>query len=601
MFNFFKFAGIEDRLKDLGADQLIIDYVLNIPEKNRGFFFKTYKENPGIPVESLLAKFDQVKSELTLKEQKIEEGKQLRQQSINNQIIDQIVNSDIKLWTTRQLIKNKNLVQDDKLLKDIKNIETTYEDVLKTFFKFDLPTYDLKDALLFCNYWQREKGKIIKLNDNIKTELNNCSPKVKEYVINQLHTPDDFDKNSICLEQNGDKKIKALNHWHEEEKPKLNDSAFPVNITSAVEWEAAFTNVSVNLGYEPLNTADIVYGPINNEMISKDPDLKEYLGYFIISLEKKNDYIVEGKILNHCLGTSHYYDRKERGEIKVFSLRTPQNMPKVTIQTSSNLWRFDQTFAYGNKEPSGFLMNLINKWKKSLHPIEQIKEYALSSKSDQNIQVSQFIEENDNESTELINLLFKKDKSKSGEYRQSASANNIQSVLEGFAQNESLNPDRYEKIFELAKKNNYERVIFHLARNKKISNEIMNNIFALSSNNTEIMKNLSVNMSLKNNPDLINKLFNSNCALYVMYNLMIPSSIIMNELRKHDMQFYSKLFNQLVSEGGNFEKKVFDDLLFSIKNFSEFKPFLFEVFTSKFINQFMKEQVIYVAKLCGVL
>ena len=83
--------------------------------------------------------------------------------------------------------------------------------------------------------------------------------------------------------------------------------------------------------------------------------------YSIISPEETNDLIMEGKQMNHCVGS--YIDRVADGTSKIFFLRKKNDLksPYVTIELNKHN-NLVQAKAFSNTLPSKDDMQYINEW-----------------------------------------------------------------------------------------------------------------------------------------------------------------------------------------------------------------------------------------------
>jgi len=123
------------------------------------------------------------------------------------------------------------------------------------------------------------------------------------------------------------------------------DKSLNEMVRAAEEWHETLKGVEKTGDYQ---SKEIVYRFEN--------------GYTIVSVKNQHDLSVEGEKMGHCVGG--YCDAVNRGETEIFSLRSPNNEPHVTIEISplTNPGSVQQIKGKGNAPPAEKYRPMIKQW-----------------------------------------------------------------------------------------------------------------------------------------------------------------------------------------------------------------------------------------------
>jgi hypothetical protein len=83
-------------------------------------------------------------------------------------------------------------------------------------------------------------------------------------------------------------------------------------------------------------------------------------GWTIQRVYSKNDHLVEGHLMNHCVGD--YANNSKRGDCQIYSLRDPMNRPHVSIEIGSDGSEVRQIFGNSNSDPKHQYKEMIKEW-----------------------------------------------------------------------------------------------------------------------------------------------------------------------------------------------------------------------------------------------
>jgi hypothetical protein len=91
-------------------------------------------------------------------------------------------------------------------------------------------------------------------------------------------------------------------------------------------------------------------------------------GWFMVQVMNENDLQVEGNIMNHCVGS--YCRDVEKGYLRIFSLRDPQNHPHATIELDGDSNTIQQVKGNSNDDLRGKEYDKVSEWLQSLDGIK---------------------------------------------------------------------------------------------------------------------------------------------------------------------------------------------------------------------------------------
>lgn len=302
---------------------------------------------------------------------------------------------------------------------------------------------------------KKQQLKLSSIPDNMKSLYDQLpSEKMKTYFLKLART------NSLpMIHLNADGRnlldmFKTIDHFIKEMKndAKIKDFEFNALYEAADKWEKSFTKVDVSDKDLSLIKENIVFTWNNGP----------YKGHFVYSMTKHEELQQEGKLMNHCVGGSNYFESVKNGSIKIFSLRTPQNTPLLTIETSDDMFQFRQVSASGNKHPEGDALTMLNEWKMSIHPKDKILALANSKNGNDVANAAMFMDFIDPDYEKVIMSMINSNKP------------NIK-LLSILAENTSLKVNVYDTIYDRCKKD-YD-VICNLINNTSISPELFSKIY----------------------------------------------------------------------------------------------------------------------------
>ena len=130
----------------------------------------------------------------------------------------------------------------------------------------------------------------------------------------------------------------------------IQDYSFDVAVQKEYEWHETLKGRDSGKVYLPTKPENIKYGPDNWE----NP---EFMGWTIQEATEPNDRIVEGEKMDHCVDS--YADDTD---IRVFSLRNPQNNPHVTIGMEAEANIVFDIGGVGNQQPKPKYKAMIKEW-----------------------------------------------------------------------------------------------------------------------------------------------------------------------------------------------------------------------------------------------
>lgn len=345
-------------------------------------------------------------------------------------------------------------------------------------------------------------------------------------------------------------KFNKIEHFVQEnfKDTDITDYDFDKLYNASVKWEESFKQVKeVKISLDP---SRIVYGP----NWKKD----EFNGHFIYELKTKEELTKEGSDLNHCVAGYAIY--VEQGVKRIFSLRTSSNKPLLTIETSPDMFLFKQTFGFNNSSPNQIQSNMVNEWKQSLHPKEEIIELTESYDYEDKIQAAQFMDYNDPDYKNIIDKFVTEGKDSGKGYIGSQTENNPKDILQALSSNETLHEDLYDSIYMKAIKN--YSTVHNLILNPSIHNDLYKMIYFKHDLNYDLKNTFCQSRKLAENEDVLKGLLQEKQFAYnirILNNPSIKSSTcisIINSLSDDDI---NNLFSY--DEFNNYEPKLIDDLL----------------------------------------
>lgn len=405
------------------------------------------------------------------------------------------------------------------------------------------------EADLLLKLEQKKNLQISEIPEELMITYNQLkSDKIKKYFRDLVK------RKKIVASNNLLDKFNKIEHFVQEnlKDTDITDYDFDKLYDAAIKWEKSFKKE--NVAEIALDHSRIVYGPK-----WKNDDFN---GHFIYELIP-NELEKEGSDLNHCVGD--YVNELENGYIKLFSLRESGNRPLVTIETSPGMFLFKQTFGYNNSQPNDIQKNMINEWKQSLHPKEEVLEYANSYDREDRIQSAQFMDYNDPDYKNVIDNFILKETDSGEGFIESQTTNSPKDVLQALSANETLDEESYEQIYIKANKN--DSTIYNLITNSSISNDLYRFIYEKTDKaNYNLIYAFGSSRKLAQNEDILKDIINSPnktilTILTVLNNPSIKSQTcisIINSLSDNEI-------NEIFSHSGfnNFEPKLIDDLLSS--------------------------------------
>ena len=139
-----------------------------------------------------------------------------------------------------------------------------------------------------------------------------------------------------------------------------------------LEWHSVLAGKGEGLLYGPTEAETIMYGPKWEDKYNKDKQ-----GWTIQEIKTENDLLVEGNLMDHCVG--NYYDEVRDGKMRVFSLRDANNKPYVTFRSDPALTDIDDILGHSNQDPAQAFKSMIKEWVSSLdHDILGESENAIA-------------------------------------------------------------------------------------------------------------------------------------------------------------------------------------------------------------------------------
>jgi len=208
--------------------------------------------------------------------------------------------------------------------------------------------------------------------DELKNRLQQRGRKTKQYqlkpqeqeVVNSYSNSKDFQNwiQTQILNSKGKLDLSRVSHiwdWYEKTNQNLSGFTYEKALNAADQWSQTEQS-KTSTEYQPLQQKDI---------FMKFPD-----GMMFVKLSNEHDTSVEGNLMNHCVG--NYCEDVVEEKIYVYSLRTPNNEPVVTLG-------FDRDLFYAKQIKGKSDVNPI-KWKNRITVLLQklnIKYYDSSSES----------------------------------------------------------------------------------------------------------------------------------------------------------------------------------------------------------------------------
>ena len=165
--------------------------------------------------------------------------------------------------------------------------------------------------------------------------------------------------NSQGVYENFNNLFGEIYDWYRNQKietPRLDITSY--NLSQALEksndWHQMIAGKGEGKIYTPLKRDE------NGEIIDERVVYQWEDGWFMTMVTNKNDLAVEGNQMSHCVGSYCY--QVERGDIRIFSLRSPDNKPHVTIEMDGKTNTILQIKGFGNKTPDSKDRERISEW-----------------------------------------------------------------------------------------------------------------------------------------------------------------------------------------------------------------------------------------------
>jgi hypothetical protein len=219
----------------------------------------------------------------------------------------------------------------------------------------------------------------------------------------------------------------GLVDWYNNVHPNLDSLSLSDAHAQSQEWHDAMASGG---GGKIYMTRDIIYGPEWKD--SSGVEFEDYNGWTIQEVNTENDLLVEGNLMNNCVG-SYWSERNEcivgsdGGTNRIFSLRDPRNEPHVTIETESSDGVILQILGHSNSTPKREYKEMIKFWVesgesllKSMSSNADELHYATQPTSsvsldDYDLEVREFLHKDDeyglepsNTSEEIIDTILEK-------------------------------------------------------------------------------------------------------------------------------------------------------------------------------------------------
>ncbi len=101
-----------------------------------------------------------------------------------------------------------------------------------------------------------------------------------------------------------------------------------------------------------------IYGSTNPKFVMFNPP--EWKGWSIQKVVSRNDLLVEGNLMNHCVGK--YHQQVQDGESEIYSLRDTDNEPHVTLEINPKHNEILQIMGNSDTEPDKKYKVYIKQW-----------------------------------------------------------------------------------------------------------------------------------------------------------------------------------------------------------------------------------------------
>jgi len=152
-------------------------------------------------------------------------------------------------------------------------------------------------------------------------------------------------------------KGQEISDWVEQTGADIEKMTIVEALQASDDWHSAMAGAGSGKQYGPVNQNLILYGPQWNK--------PEWNGWTIQKVVTKNDLLVEGNKMNHCVGS--YANEVRYGRVTIVSLRDPRNNPHVTLEFDGNqIKNANQIRGNSNKEPDDEYKAMIKEWISSL-------------------------------------------------------------------------------------------------------------------------------------------------------------------------------------------------------------------------------------------
>ncbi len=147
-------------------------------------------------------------------------------------------------------------------------------------------------------------------------------------------------------------KTEEIHDWYRNVNPDISSYSAQEATLSSDEWHRMMAGKGKGKRYEPTKPESIIYGPEWQNLA--------WQGWTIQKVVSENDLLAEGNKMDHCVGS--FCKGVEDKSIIIYSLRDPQNNPKVTIETDGSGKEVEQIQGNSNSYPDGVYTDMIKEW-----------------------------------------------------------------------------------------------------------------------------------------------------------------------------------------------------------------------------------------------
>jgi len=208
--------------------------------------------------------------------------------------------------------------------------------------------------------WRLDGHKALLTRDELLKEI---APKLAEnsivdayipWLANQINKSNDVVKRagggSSYLYDQIVKGFRSICIWAKETKTDLNK----LSLEEALEQSKGYVPNAARKGKEDSDANPVVYRFAD--------------GHKVVQLKTDEALKREGDIMKHCVG--EYCLAVQQGESIIYSLRTPDNKPLVTMEYDPVKKAFEQMYGFENEEPEPETEPLILEFLKKMYPKE---------------------------------------------------------------------------------------------------------------------------------------------------------------------------------------------------------------------------------------